>query len=204
MSNPTDKKHADSSTPISAELKLHIIETVEQRLTKLPAETFKLIQGEVDARVKLAERHYVRLATVAGIAIAIVMAGFFKVTTDNAAETVAKSIASTEVKKQVDQIQQLLRQTEDTGVRIASLGAQGMTTDALIKARLQELQQMSNVVTYNADGSLTLKPRNGVVHLIGTAGADYDLTTETNGLNVLEIPYTPGGKPKKLNFLMAD
>ena len=81
-----------------------IRDEVENRLTRLPAETLRIIQHAVDARVEQTEAHYRRLALVSGLADAIVLAGFFGVTWFTVADKVSKIVMDTEVARRTQQV----------------------------------------------------------------------------------------------------
>ena len=204
MSNQHNKPAAEAVTPLSAEVKLQIYQSVEERLAKLPAETFKLIQNEVDNRVKIVERHYVRLATVVFVCLSVVMVVFFKITRDTAAEAAAKAIASAEVKKQVDIIEKLFLESQETKNRLVLAAVDGLNAGESLKARLKELEKLDNLVTYGLGGTLTLKPIDGKVRIRGTANSEIDLLVSTNGFDLMEIPPTADRPPKLLKVLMAD
>lgn len=158
MSNHKSKAAKNADGEVSAKLKMQIIAAVEDRLTKLPAETFKLIQKEVDSRVEIVERYYKRIAWIALGAAAIVMASFFKITADNDAETVAKAIATTEIKKQAVMIEKLLLESQEAKNKLTVVAIDMANSSEVFKSRIRELQKIDNIVTYSATGTLTLKP----------------------------------------------
>jgi len=131
MEKPQPEKH------ISAELRLEIRDEVEKRLTHLPGETLKIIQGEVASRVADTERFYVRLA----FALACVVGVVFGVTWNNLREQTQNIIRRTgEVEILHSNV--LVRFTE-----ITNLYAQAFERYIELTNRIHELEGMDNIVT---------------------------------------------------------
>lgn len=147
-----DKPKPDK--PLSSDQKLEIREEVERRLKELPASTLKIIQDEIDGRVKDKEEHVVRLFKVtAGLVsvIALIAAaalGFQWIKLVN---------ANAEVKAVHDNV-------VAQSMAVSNLSAQ-------LSNRFTELQGMDNIVT-----AQKLKKELAIVESLRTQVEDALLT----------------------------
>jgi len=168
---------------VSPEVRLEIREAVESSLEKLPAGTYRLIEEMVESRVAKTEKAYRTIAVILIGAITLVSVAFFKITADNASETVAKAIASTEVKKQAVMVEKLFLEAQETKNKLVTAAVEGLNAGESLRARLQELEQIDNIVRYSANGNLILSPRDGEVRLRRqNSSQDILLSVATNGV----------------------
>src|SRR4051812_7335146 len=108
-----DKPNEGEQKP-SAELKLLIQETVESRLEKLPATTYKLIEKMVEERVAAVEKFYMKLGVIASVAFALVAVAFFKITADNASAKAAEAIKNAALGQRLKEVDDAYTQIQNT------------------------------------------------------------------------------------------
>ena len=147
------------------EIKLFIQETVESRLEKLPASTYKLVEQMVDERVKQVEKHYRTIAVVVIFAIGVSATAFYKVTKDNASAEASKAIVQSALGQKLKDVEQAHAQIENTKNQVAAAGSEAMTASAKITAKLQELEKQDNILHLSQNGNLALNLQDGEVRL---------------------------------------
>lgn len=181
---PTNpKKQNGDHSGVSPELKLEIREAVESSLEKLPAATYRLIEEMVESRVAKYERMYRIIGLILIGAITVVSVAFYKITSDNASETVAKAIGSTEVKKQAIIVEKLFLEAQETKNKLVHAAVEGINAGESLSTRLHELEQIDNIVRYSPNGNLILSPRDGEVRLRRPdSGQEIMLYLGTNGV----------------------
>lgn len=123
----------------------------------------------MEERVAKYEKLYRTIGIVLVSAIALVSVAFYKITADNASETVAKAIASTEIKKQAVMVEKLFLETQEIKNRLVTQAVDGLNAAQSLKDRLHELESIDNIVRYSANGILILSPREGEMRREGRA-----------------------------------
>jgi hypothetical protein len=181
MNNTPEHQHSDG-VKLTPEVKLQIQESVESRLERLPATTYRLIEEMVECQVARQEKKYRTIGIIMIAAITLVSVAFFKVTSDNASETVAKAIASTEVKKQALMVEKLLLESQDTKNKLVAEAVDGINAAESLKTRLHELEKIDNIVRYSFNGNLILTMRDGELRFrrLGSS-KEIIMNLDTNG-----------------------
>jgi hypothetical protein len=155
---------------LSPELRIEIGEEVEKRLQHLPAETLKLIQNEIDARIATTEKHYTRLFAVTVALMGVVLVGFFGLTWHSVSGKVASLLADTEIRKKIEQISSMHADLVKQKQQCDELASQLLQRNEDLKASLAALKDAERIVRYNENGDLVLATRDGRIRIMQKDG----------------------------------
>jgi len=155
-----DKPNEGEQKP-TTELKLLIQETVESRLEKLPATTYKLIEKMVEERVATVHKLYKWAGIILIAAITVTATAFYKVTMDNASAKASDAITKAALGQKLKDVEDAHSQIQNTKTRVTTAGADAMDAASKITAKLQELEKQDNIVRLSHNGNLVLNLQDG-------------------------------------------